>query len=89
MVPQSFLRSMAIIEERGVTSVGAEHHAHWKTIRAANVSWRWDCELLAAGQIHDGIARLGQSQCAWHDQENTKTKKRANHDASATTKLKR
>jgi len=81
-VPQSFLRPMAIIEERGVTSVGAEDHRHGKTVRAANVSRRWDCELLAAGQIHDGIARLRQSQCAWHDQENTSSEKKANHDAS-------
>jgi hypothetical protein len=51
------------------------------------VSRRWDGELLAAGQIYDGIARLRQSQCAWHDQENRKTKKRANHDASAIRKL--
>ncbi len=84
LVPQSFLRSMSIIEERGVTSVGTEHHCHWKTVGAANVSRRWDRELFAAGQIHNGIVGLRESQCAWQDQENTNPKKRANHDASAT-----
>ena len=57
---QSFLRAMAIIEQRGVTAVGAQHHRYGKTVRAANVSRRWDCELLAAGQVHDGIVRSGR-----------------------------
>ena len=62
LVPQSFLRPMAIIEERGVMSVGAEHHRHWKTVGAANVSGRWDCELLAGRQVDGRTLLLCEGQ---------------------------
>src|SRR5581483_5143558 len=77
------LRSVAVVQQSCVVTVGADYDRRRKTIGGGDMTWAGECQLFAAGKIYRAmVIGLSNYKCCAGKKKEAKVQKYANHISS-------